>query len=78
MRTRGVDFGTLSDEEYEHVVEVDDAVVIPLAKITGDIEEVRFYVEDTTLDNTTQREYVRSLVDNLVFELKQILDNLED
>lgn len=78
MRTRGVDFGKLTDDEYLHVVEIDDYVVYPLSKATTEVEEVRRYVEELSVDNATQKGYVRNQVEDLIFQLKQILDNLED
>jgi homoaconitase/3-isopropylmalate dehydratase large subunit len=78
MRTRGVDFGKLSDAEYEHVTEVDDSVVSPLYAIGFEVEEVRFYTDTISLDNEIQKDYVKTQVNDLIHQLKQILDDLED
>jgi hypothetical protein len=77
MRTRGIDIGTLNDDEYIAAVNVDDYVVGPLLSAASEVENVMMFTAEIPVDNAVQREYIKSQAESLISNLKEILEALE-
>jgi len=73
-KIRGV---SLTDDEHTAAVMVDDSVIKPLNRMDLDLDEVQFDLEDG-VDNEQQREYIREQINELIYKLTEMRNNLEE
>lgn len=68
---------SLTDDEYMLAIDVDDQVIWPLSRASNNVYDALSYVEEMEVDNTDQREYIKTQVADMISKLKEIEDKLE-
>lgn len=72
----------IEDDEYETLLYIEDGVVWPLYRGYQDIVDAVMYLMDDgevrhRVDNPQQREYIRTYVDEMIYQLNRIRDMVE-
>lgn len=77
MNVRGLNLGTLNDDEYIAAQNVDAAIVEPLSRAYVHIYDAEIASLEMSVDNPLQKQYIKTQVESLICGLNDILKYLE-
>jgi hypothetical protein len=66
-----------NDAEYVIAVAIDEAVINPLYRIGIELDEVQYDLDDG-VDNEAQRDYIREQINELIYKLTEMRNNMEE
>jgi hypothetical protein len=68
---------SLLPDQYQDAMDVEDEIVVPLNQAHNEVFDAVAALDDREVDIREQQEYIRTKVDDMIYQLTQIRDKLE-